>query len=166
MVPPPPCPLDGIRLLVVNPNSTEAVTERLGRTAVSAAAPATRVETVSAGSGIAVIETPEQSRVAGDAVVRLLVSRTSDFDAAIIAAYSDPGLQEARASVSQPVVGIAEASIQEAVALGGRFVVLMPDGPLIDYVRQLAKAAGAATQLAAVRGFEAPLSIVAADPMR
>lgn len=155
-----------IRLLVVNPNTTDAVTERLGRTAISAAAPGTRVEAVAAPSGIAVIETLEQSRLAGDAVVRLLVRRAGDFDAAIIAAYSDPGLREARACVSQPVVGIAEASILEATALGGRFVVLMPGGPLIDYVRQLAIDAGAARQLAAVREFDAPLSMVAADPMR
>lgn len=155
-----------IRLLIVNPNTTDAVTERLARTAISAATPGTRVEAVSAPSAIAVIETPEQSRLAGDAVVRLLVRRAGEFDAAIIAAYSDPGLREARACVSQPVIGIAEASILEAAALGGRFVVIMPGGQLIDYVRQLAIEAGAARQLAAVREFDAPLSLVAADPMR
>lgn len=155
-----------IRLLIVNPNTTDAVTERLARTAISAATPGTRVVAASAPSAIAVIETPEQSRLAGDAVVRLLVKRAGEFDAAIIAAYSDPGLREARACVSQPVIGIAEASILEAIAQGGRFVVIMPGGPLIDYVRQLAIEAGAAQQLAAVREFDAPLALVAADPTK
>lgn len=156
----------GIRLLVVNPNTTHAVTERLARAALFAAAPGTRVEAVSAPSGIAIIETAEQSLVAGGAVVRLLKERTGDFDAAIIAAFSDPGLRESRTGVSQPVVGIAEASILEAVALEGRFVVIMPGGPLTGYVRQLVVEANAGPRLAAVREFNAPLSVVAADPMR
>lgn len=153
-----------LHLLVVNPNTSIRATARIRDTAVRAAAAGTSVEAVSAPSGIALIESREQSTRAGEAVVRLLMSRVGDFEAAIIAAYSDPGLMQSRQCIVQPVVGIAEASILEASRDGRRFTVLMPEGPLVDYVRQVAVDAGVGTQLAAIRGLTAPLSILADAP--
>ncbi len=153
-----------LHLLVVNPNTSIRATARIHHTAVRAAAAGTTVEAVSAPSGIALIESREQSTRAGEAVVRLLMSRVGHFEAAIIAGYSDPGLMQSRQCIVQPVVGIAEASILEASCDGRRFTVLMPEGPLVDYVRQVVVDAGVGTQLAAIRGLSTPLSILADAP--
>ncbi len=153
-----------MRLLLVNPNTTAAVTERMGRLARRAAGAGTEIDTVSAASGLALIETLEQSAVAGDAVVRLLVQRVADFDAAIIAAYSDPGLKQARKQIPKPVVGIAEASMIEAAAGGRRFAIVTIGGVMIEYLRHLAGEAGVREQLAAVRALDAPFAAVASDP--
>ena len=45
-------------------------------------------------------------------------------DAAIIAAFGDPGLAAARELFDFPVIGMAEAAILTAVQLGGRFTIV------------------------------------------
>ena len=61
-----------MRLLLINPNSTEATTERIAATAKAAAAPGTQIDALTAASGIPAIETPEQSAQAEPAVLDLV----------------------------------------------------------------------------------------------
>ena len=46
------------------------------------------------------------------------------FDAVVIAAFSDPGLEEARAMSPVPIVGIAESAMLTALMCGGRFAIV------------------------------------------
>jgi allantoin racemase len=152
-----------MRLLVINPNTNAATTARIGATARRVAGPEVTVEAVTAPFGAPGIATPAQVRVAEDAVAQVLAERAGTFDAAIIAAFIDPGLESAKAAHAVPVVGIAEAAMLEAAALG-RFAIVTLALSLDAELKVLAARYGAAEALVAVRAMPWTIDEVSADP--
>ena len=53
-----------------------------------------------------------------------LAQREKDYDAFVIACYSDPGLHSVREATRKPVLGIAECGILTALTLGHKFGVI------------------------------------------
>jgi Asp/Glu/hydantoin racemase len=153
-----------MRILLINPNCTEAVTERLAAAARRMASLGSEITAVTAPSGIAFIETPAQSRATVDAVLDVLAGQGADHDAAIIAAYSDPGLAEARAQASVPVFGIAEASMQSAAALADRFAIVTAGDALVATLWDLAEAYGVRNRLARILVLPQALARIAGEP--
>jgi len=112
------------RLLVVNSNTTESVTARIGAAARAAALPGTVIEAVSAPYGLPLIVTPADWAVAGPPTLAALEERRGGFDAAIVACFGDPGVAEAKRRFGAPVIGISEAAFHTACLLGRRFGVV------------------------------------------
>lgn len=113
------------RILVVNPNSTEAVTEAIDRAVAPLRLPG--------GPEIAAVTLAEgppgvESQCDADSVImpllRLIREEERGTDAFVIACFSDPGLHAAREVTAKPVLGIAESGILWALTLGHRFGVL------------------------------------------
>ncbi len=113
------------RILVINPNSTVAVTEDIDR----ALAPlrfqgGPEIECLTLAEGPPGIETQEHV----DSVVAPIRRRVEAEDARaaafVIACFSDPGLREARAATAKPVFGIAESGLMSAMARAGRVGVI------------------------------------------
>jgi allantoin racemase len=112
------------RILVINPNSNEAVTEGL-RQAVQPLnyAEGPEIACTTLTEGPYGIETQEHA----DSVTILLrrkVEAAGDVDAFVIACYSDPGLHVAREGTDKPVFGIAESGILTALTRADRFGVI------------------------------------------
>jgi allantoin racemase len=113
------------RILVINPNSTAAVTRAID----DAMAPLR----IPGGPAIACLTLEEgppgiESQTDADSVIQPLcrVIREQEADAAafVIACFSDPGLFSAREATQKPVLGIAECGILTALTLGHRFGVI------------------------------------------
>ena len=71
---------------------------------------------------------------------RIIDAEQENYDAVIIGCYMDPVVREARATVSIPVIGIAQASMLLACQLGYRFAVVTLNEPgifpdMLDYIR-------------------------------
>lgn len=113
-----------MRILVVNANTTESVTARIGAAARAAASPGTEIEAVSAPFGLPLIVTRADWLVAGPATLAALAARRGAFDAAVIACFGDPGLDAAKELLDVPVLGISEAAFHAACMLGRRFGVV------------------------------------------
>ncbi len=106
-------------ILVYNPNSSATVT----RAIADALAPLGAYFDVTRNAeGPATIRTDEDVRVAGNAF--LPHAQASDCDGFIIACFSDPGLDQARAHLSKPVTGAQEASILEATERADRYGII------------------------------------------
>ncbi len=113
------------RIVVINPNSTEAVTQAIDRAAEPlrfAGGPEILCRTLREGPpGV-------ESQIDADGVVMPLLRMIRDEDAEaaafVIACFSDPGLHAAREATAKPVLGIAECGILAALTLGERFGVL------------------------------------------
>ncbi len=111
------------RIIVVNPNSTEAVTAAIDRAAAPfrvEGGPEIRTTTNRTGPpGV-------QSQGDADGVVPNLrrIATESSADALVLACFSDPGLHVLREDTGKPVVGIAEAGLLTALTLGERVGVL------------------------------------------
>ena len=110
------------KILVVNPNSTVAVTD-----GISDALHALRfddgpaVDCLTLPEGPPAIETDEH---VCDVVEPLCDRMASEqADAFVIACYSDPGLDEARQLLEVPVFGIAESAMSMALSVGRSFGV-------------------------------------------
>ena len=114
-----------MRIVVLNPNSTEAVTE-----GIDAALEPLRlgggpcIDCATLAEGPPGIETDAHVQAVVDPISRFVASREDDTDAFIIACFSDPGLAEARRATRRPVLGMAACGVLTATALGSRFGVI------------------------------------------
>lgn len=111
------------RIVIVNPNSTVAVTEGISAAVDDLRRPdGPTIDCVTLEEGPPGIET--QAHI--DDVIAPLLARLEReaTDAAVIACFSDPGLKAAREGAGRPVFGIAESGFRKALTLGKRFGIL------------------------------------------
>src|SRR3712207_4564936 len=111
-------------ILVINPNSNEAVTQGIDAALDPlrfADGPEIRCATLAEGPfGI-----ESQADVESVAMpLRRLVESDNEASAFVIACYSDPGLHVCREGTGRPVFGIAECGVLTALARGERFGVI------------------------------------------
>ena len=136
-------------ILVINPNSNEAVTEGL-RDALAPFGKAVPVECVTLAEGPFGV----QSQVDSDSVilplVRLVQAR-DDAAAFVIACYSDPGLDACRSVSPVPVFGIQESGVLTAMARADRFGVIAIAEPSILRHRKFMRRMGVLDRLAGER---------------
>lgn len=113
------------RILVVNPNSTEAVTRGIDAACEPlrmAGGPA--IECVTLKEGPPGIESQQHVDGVVAPLVALVRSREADCAAFVIACYSDPGLHSVREVTRKPVLGIMECGLATAMTLGQKIGVI------------------------------------------
>lgn len=113
-----------MRLLLLNPNTTQAMTDQMVQVARTVADPETELIPVTATRGVPYIASRAEAQLAGAEVLEMLANEASNCDAAIIAAFGDPGLVAVRELFDFPIVGMAEAAVMNAALLGQRFSVV------------------------------------------
>jgi allantoin racemase len=113
------------RILLVNGNSSQSVTDRLASLA-KAAAPQLEFIPCTPQGGPAYVSTPADVSLAAGKVVETIAQaiQVEEPDSCIIACFGEPGLLEARRRFDFPVVGMAEASMLTAMQLGGDFAIV------------------------------------------
>ncbi len=137
------------RIVVINPNSTEACTQSIDAAVESlrfADGPA--IECVTMAEGPPGIESQQDSDSVIEPICNYVNARDNDAGAFVIACFSDPGLHAAREATGHPVFGIAESGYLAAMMRGERFgVISILDSSVARhgrYVRQLGIAARSA----------------------
>ncbi|KAA0098691.1 Asp/Glu racemase [Mycolicibacterium sp. P1-18] len=131
-----------MRLLMVNPNTTASMTAAIGASARAVAGPATDVVAVNPAEGPASIENDEDERRCLPGLleeVHRAASGDSPPDAYVIACFGDPGLDEVRAAVDVPVLGIAQAAMHAAALSAGSFSVVTSMSATVPTAWTLAK---------------------------
>ncbi len=116
-----------MHILVINPNSTAAMTKAIGAAARRAALPGTQITALNPEDGPPAIQGPDDGDAALPGLFALFereVLGKSEFDAAIIACFDDTGLTELKARSPVPVLGIGEASFLAAMMVAERFSVV------------------------------------------
>lgn len=130
-----------MRLLLINPNTTPELTDRLAASAARVLPADVELLPVTASSGFPYVSSRAEAQIAAVAVLDVLAERHGGADAAIIAAFGDPGLHAARELFDLPVTGMSEAAMILSLSLGERFafVTFSPRlGPW--YAEQVARA--------------------------
>ncbi len=115
-----------MRITLLNPNTSRAMTDKIAVAAREAAAPDVEIVAVPPDVGAAAIESHGDEVRAAASVVDLIEDdlRAVGSDAYVIACFVDPGLDAARELVDVPVVGIAEAAMHLAAIAGRSFGVV------------------------------------------
>jgi allantoin racemase len=140
-----------VRILVVNPNTTDAMTRDIEASARRVAAGTTEICAISAPWGPRSIEGHFEETLAAAATVEAIAAHRRDVDAFVVACYGDPGLYAAREVVDVPVVGIAEASMLTACTLAHSFSVVTVIPRILPMLRDLVRRYGLESRCASVR---------------
>lgn len=155
------------RILLVNPNTTLAMTEAIGRCARAVAGPATELRAVSPSMGPASIESHYDAALAVPGLLaEIAAGEREGFDGYIIACFGDPGLDAARELARGPVVGIAEAAMHTASLLGRTFSVVTTLARTIGQTRALLERYGLARACAGVHAAGIPVLDLETPPAR
>ncbi len=109
-----------MRLLVVNPNTTRSMTDKIGAAARAAAASGTEIIAVNPDSGPPSIEGYYDEVFAIPGLIEEM-RNAGPVDATIIACFDDTGLDAARSFSPTPVIGIGEAAFHMAALIAGKF---------------------------------------------
>lgn len=112
-----------MRLLVVNPNTTASMTEKIGAAARAVATADTEIIAVNPSSGPASIEGYYDEVFAIPGLIGEMRAAGA-VDATIIACFDDTGLDAARTFSVAPVIGIGEAAFHFASLVAGKFSVV------------------------------------------
>lgn len=155
-----------MRILVVNPNTSASMTDRVRRELEAVRGRETELTVVNPTDGPAAIESAGDEALAIPPMLELIRNAAPCHDAVIIACFSDPGLDEAREIVSIPVVGIEESSLHLAAQLGRRFTILTSRAARVPAKVEHVERLGLSSRLASVRPLEMGVLEMDADPDR
>lgn len=154
-----------MRILLINPNTSQSFTAKIQTIAEKYALPGTQVHAINPETGPRSIESIYDELLSSPGTLNAALTHL-DFDAFVIACYSDhPTVYALREVTDKPVLGIAEASMYVACMLGHKFSVVTTNRewePLLwDAVRHY----GMAERCASVRSTGMPvLALESASP--
>jgi Asp/Glu/hydantoin racemase len=149
-------------IVVINPNSTEAVTRGIDRACDPLRmSGAPRIECVTLAEGPPGIQTQRDVDGVVAPLLRLIGELDSRAAAFVIACFSDPGLHSARETTRKPVLGIMECGILTALTLGQRFGVIAILPTSIPRHLRTISAMGVAGRLANERAVGLPVAELA-----
>lgn len=143
---------NGERIVIINPNSTEAVTRGIDE----ALEPlrfkdGPTLDCVTLAEGPPGIETQGHADGVVGHLCDLIRREDNRADAFVIACFGDPGLHSARETTTKPVFGIAECAYGTALNLGERFgvIAILQNSVMRQrrYIRQLGLGARYAASL-------------------
>ncbi len=147
-----------MRILLVNGNTTAAMTQTLVATAREAAAPGTEIAAATGSIGAAVVSHRAEEAIAGHAIVKAVADHDGAFDGVLIGVSTDPALGALRALLPVPVVGMTEAALLTACMLGGRFGLVTFSRASAPGYRETVERYGLASRLAGLGTIDIPLA--------
>ena len=113
-----------MRILIINPNSSEKMTQAIQKAADLFSDEAYEAVCRRTSGAPEFIETYEDMLKAAPGMIQLIRNGEKEFDGFIIACHCDPNLDAMKEITKKPVVGIGEASMKMATMLGHRFAVV------------------------------------------
>ena len=127
-----------MRILVVNPNTTLSMTEKIGAAARAVAATGTEIVAVSPAHGPASIEGYYDEAFAVPGLVEeVRKGERQGFVGYVVACFDDTGVDAARCVAKGPVLGIAEAAMHVATMIAGSFTIVSTlgrSGPALEHL--------------------------------
>jgi allantoin racemase len=157
-----------MRILVLNPNTSVAMTAEIGAAAQAAAGPGVEIICMSPYFGSEAIDSAAESYLSAvgvmDAVSRLTRAGAFDFDAVVLAGFGEHGRDALAEMLSVPVFDIAECAAHVAHLIGRRFSVITTLARSIPPIQDRLLLAGLNAHCASVRACGLGTAEVDADP--
>ena len=108
------------QLLLINPNTSAHVTQRMVHTAQHSVANMARITGITAAEGPRIVGSRAENVLAAQQALQLGVEHAAGADAIILAISTDAGLWALREVLDIPVIGMLQASVLAAAQLGQR----------------------------------------------
>jgi allantoin racemase len=157
-----------MKLLVINPNSSETVTGAIMESARRAAAAGTELTAVTTKGGTRNIDSAFGDYLSGSYMLRTALEAVAvgKPDAVVLAGFGRVGADALKEALTIPVVSIAEASMALACLLGHRFTTLTMLEQFIPYQEDLVRLHGFETRCASVRAINVNVEECVTDRQR
>nr|WP_145545038.1 aspartate/glutamate racemase family protein [Variovorax boronicumulans] len=139
-----------MKLLLVNPNLTQAVTDAVLAAARSRAAPGTELVAVTGRFGPAVIGSRAENALAQHGVLDLVAQHAPGCDAVVLGVSLDTALWACRELLDIPVVGMTEAGLLCGATVATRIGLLTNGARMGPLYRELVQSYGLGERLAGV----------------
>ena len=149
-----------MRLLIINPNISQSVTELIRAEAQRTASSGTEITMQTATFGVAYIETRFEAMIGAYATAQLAGQHHAGHDAVIVAAFGDPGLAALREVLPVPVLGLTESALASACLLGKRFSIIAISQRIQAWYREVVQANDLSGRLASIRALDRPLASI------
>lgn len=147
-----------MRLLVLNPNTSEDFTEAIQKAADAVKSPGTEVVCRNPSKGPRSIESVYDELLSSVPCMEILIDRRSEYDGFIIACYGNhPVISAGREMLNQPVVGIMEASLHLACAVGHCFSIISSGDRAVTMFEDAVRAYGFESRCASIRSTGTPV---------
>jgi allantoin racemase len=142
-----------MKILVVNPNSSDTVTGAIMESARRAAASDTALVGVTTKGGTRNIDSAFGDYLSGAFMIRTCLDAVALHtpDAVVLAGFGRVGIDALKEALTIPVVSIAEASMAMACLLGHRFTTLTMLQQFVPYQQDLVRLFGFEAKCASVR---------------
>lgn len=149
-----------MKLLLINPNISESVSELIRSEAQRSASAGTEIEVLTAPFGVAYIETRFEALIGAYATAQLAAEHHAHYDAVVVAAFGDPGLTGLREALPVPVTGLTEAALASACLLGNRISIIAISQRIQAWYREVVESYGLGSRLASIRALDRPLASI------
>lgn len=114
-----------MKIAVVNPNTSAAMTESIGRAARLSAPPGAEILVRQSARGPEAIEGPFDGAMCLPGLLEAIRDAEAEgADAHVIACFDDTGLDAARALSARPVIGVGEAALHVASLVAQEFCIV------------------------------------------
>ncbi|WPO42201.1 aspartate/glutamate racemase family protein [Tardiphaga sp. 42S5] len=140
-----------MKILLINPNTSADMTDRMARTAANVLAPDVELVAITATRGMPYIASRAEAVIAGTITLEMIAEHHRGNDAIIIAAFGDPGLIAARELFEVPITAMAESAILTACMLGKRFSILTFSRTLVSWYEDAVALAGLEARCSSIR---------------
>lgn len=144
--------MGAMKLMVINPNSSETVTSSIMDSARRAASPGTELVAVTTKGGTRNVDSAFADYLSGAYMIRTCLDAAALHrpDAVVLAGFGRVGIDALKEALTIPVVSIAEASMAMACLLGHRFTTLTMLQQFIPYQQDLVRYYGFEAKCASV----------------
>jgi len=155
-----------MRILVVNVNTTQSMTDSIAAQARTVAAPGTEIIELTPRFGAESCEGNFDSYQAAIGVMDRVLSYPDPFDAVIQAGYGEHGREGLQELLDEPVVDITEAAASTAMFLGHKYSVITTLDRAVPLIEDRLKLAGLDARCASVRASGLGVLELEEDPAR
>jgi allantoin racemase len=152
------------RIVLVNPNTSEALTMIMVEIAREYASAGLYIDGLTVSFGPPLITCDTELDEAARSVLSVAPELAKRADAVIIGAFGDPGADALSGSLDCPVVGIAEAAMRAAVRDGRRFAVVTHTPRLVHHMTMRAETIGLGAHCVGVLATEEEPAVLMATP--
>lgn len=153
-----------MKLLLINPNTTARVTDRLVQHARGLAGPQIEIVGATGRFGARYISSRAAAAIASHAAVDAFAEHSEGADAVCLACFGDPGLGALKELSPVPVIGMAEASCHAAAMMGRCFSIVTGGALWGPMLKEFVAALGFAERLASIRTIALTGDEIARDP--
>ncbi|MBB3601561.1 allantoin racemase [Mycolicibacterium sp. BK556] len=154
-----------MRIWVINPNTTQTMTDTIAKCAAAVVGSEVTVTGVTSAIGPESIESYYDEALSVPGVLQAVQrGEREGVDGYVIACFGDPGLDAAREVAAGPVIGIAEAAMQAASHLGTGFSIVTTLTRTIGQSAHLAERYGMQRFCRGIHACEIPVLDLETDP--